>query len=107
MYYEEAEIDGVLCCRNHPDGPWTPLSPEALTLKLREVDELRKAIWHLLSGGVVKDDPTLERMVYMRGCQGKESGNPMDGFESLCEYDLIGSCEDCPVVYLEERSGEG
>ena len=31
MYYEEQIINGVLCWRNDPDGPWTTFSHVALS----------------------------------------------------------------------------
>ena len=31
MYYEEEVIDGILCWRNDPNGPWVRFKIEALT----------------------------------------------------------------------------
>lgn len=39
MYYAEAIIDGVLCCRLTPDGKWYPLSPEDLTARIVNLKE--------------------------------------------------------------------
>ena len=34
MYHEEKVINGVLCHKSTPDGPWEPFTPKALTTAL-------------------------------------------------------------------------
>jgi hypothetical protein len=32
MFYEEQVVNGILCHRDTPDGPWIPFTLEALTI---------------------------------------------------------------------------
>lgn len=42
MYYEEREIDGVLCWRNNPNSEFTPYTAKELTSTVQYYqDELR------------------------------------------------------------------
>jgi len=37
MFYEERVIEGILHCRNSPDGEWVVVSPENMTLKIERL----------------------------------------------------------------------
>lgn len=39
MYYEEAIINGILCCRTTPGGLWFELSKEGLTERIISLKE--------------------------------------------------------------------
>ena len=39
MYYEEKVVDGVLSWRGDRQGPWIPMTAEALTKRLELVEE--------------------------------------------------------------------
>jgi len=48
MYYVESVIDGILCCKISPNGPWKPLSQKTLTSRVLELEkqnqELKKEL---------------------------------------------------------------
>jgi hypothetical protein len=43
MYYAEEVINGVLCYRNRPYGPWYPVSRETMTSRLLAAEAQAKA----------------------------------------------------------------
>jgi len=39
MYYEETEVDGVLCYRTSPNGPWIPFTKNELLVMIKDLKE--------------------------------------------------------------------
>lgn len=44
MYYDEGIINGILCHKGTPDGPWIPFTVEQLTERLVRVEKERSKL---------------------------------------------------------------